>query len=149
MWVLAPFVFEHNKKSCLQYVVVCKACHQIRTDCTAPQNCCRHPFPFIVSQGDQSLLSRIPVRGKSTELVSGNNVRSGKELSSGAKLKSEVKSVAVGGPAGTPTDGPYGHSLVQWGSCCSKAVVYIWSSFFSSAISFRIALLDCSRDWSS
>lgn len=83
------------------------------TDCTAPQNCCRHPFPLNVSQGDQSLLSRSPVRGKSTELVSGKNERSEKTLVSGTKLKSEVEGAAVDGPAGTLTDGPYGRSLEQ------------------------------------
>lgn len=83
------------------------------TDCTAPQNCCRHPFPLNVSQGHQSLLSRSPVRGKSTELVSGKNERSEKRLGSGMKLTSEEEDAAVDGPTGTLTDGPYGQSLVQ------------------------------------
>jgi len=66
-----------------------------------------------VSQGDQSILSRSLVRGKSTKLVSGKTERSEKRLGSWAKLKSEVEGAAVGGPTGTLTDGPYGQSLVQ------------------------------------
>lgn len=109
-------VKELKTLSCVQYVVVCIASHQITTLRFVFQNCCKWPPSFTLSQGEKSLLSMSSFKVISIELCGEPDKISrskGKGLGSGMKGKSEEGAVAVDGPPVMGTDGPCGQSLMQ------------------------------------